>query len=170
MRSMPPRKPMPSRKPKSRSHWGWWLFVLLVIAGLLVYFKFPQLLHLPWTQSGNAAVAAPSLDKICSANVGYQYSHPKQGYAPSLQDLGPEGAQFIDTPLATGEKSGYRFQYVAHPESSGLIEHYQVNARPRRYGADGKRSFYTDEDCDVHFTDDDRAATKKDPVLAPKKK
>ncbi len=164
MRSMPPRK------KQSRSHWGWWLFVLLVIAGLLVYFKFPQLLHLPFSQAPSSATTSVSLDKICSANVGYQYSHPKEGYAASLQELGPEGAQFIDTPLATGERSGYRFQYTARPESSGLIEHYQVNARPRHYGVDGKRSLYTDEDCDVHFTDEDRAATKKDPVLAPKKK
>jgi hypothetical protein len=160
---------MPPRKKQSSSHWGWWLFVLLVIAGLLVYFKYPQLLHLPWSQPSGSTQAAPALDKICSANVSFQYSHPKQGYAASLQELGPEGAQYVDRPLATGEKSGYRFQYVARPESSGLIEHYQVNARPQHYGVDGKRSYYSDEDCDVHYTDEDRAATRKDTVLTKKK-
>jgi hypothetical protein len=155
---------MPQRKNKSGSHWGWWLLVLLVIAGLLVYFKYPSLLYLPFTgeQSGTS-MNVWGLKAICSANVSYQYAHPKQGYAASLQELGPQGAQYIDMQLATGEKSGYRYQYTPKRAANGLIEGYAVSARP--LVKSGGRSYFSDDGCEIHWTGENRAATAADPKL-----
>jgi hypothetical protein len=169
MRTMALRDRAPRQRSKRRAHAWIWVLLALGVIGAAVYWYWPDIQYrylLP--RSGTAF--SSSLNTICAANVYYQYSHPRQGYASSLQELGPQGGNYFDSALASGEKSGYRYEYVARPEPSGRIEHYRVTARPMHYGSEGKRSYYTDEGCEVHWTDEDRAATALDPVLAESKK
>jgi hypothetical protein len=158
MRAMPERKRPPQRK-KSSYAWFWWLIVLAIVAGG-IYWYWPDLQRQLLARSGTKSVTG--LPAICAANVSYQYAHPKDGYARRLSQLGPAGGNYIDSALASGEKSGYHFEYTAHPEPSGTIEHYEVIARPLERG---NRSYYMDEDCEVHWTDQDRPATVHDPKL-----
>ena len=161
---MTERKPAPKqRKPKSRA-WVWWVLVI-VIAGGIAYVAWPNFRRAYFgAGSAGETMEVSSMRSICSANVSYEYAHPKQGYARTLADLGPKDGNYIDAVLATGEKSGYHYEYVSRPEASGIVEHYRVTARPRVHEA-GRRSFYMDESCEIHATKDDRAATVADPIL-----
>ncbi len=161
-------RPMPERKPKSgkkSSHWGRWVLLLIVIAALAL--AVPYLLKR--YQMGHAGEASfvGAMRTICTANVNFQYTHPKQGYARSLKELAD--AAYIDQALGSGEKSGYRFQYVAGKPGPNGIDDYHVSARPMRYGSgwmgDGITSLYSDDGCVIHYTREDRAATAKDPTL-----
>jgi hypothetical protein len=155
------------RKPgrRRKSHWGWWVIGILLVAGIAVV-AVPNFLRGYFGPgAGGETSFVSSIRTICTANVSYQYSHPKQGYARTLADLGPKDGNYIDAVLASGEKSGYRYEYVARPESSGIIEHYRVTARPEVYGKTGERSLYSDESCDIHTTKEDRAPTASDPPL-----
>ncbi len=160
-------RPMAERKAKRKSRWGWWLLVIVIIVVLVV--AVPNLFHKYLVPQPGEASHVSALRTICTANVQFQYTHPKQGYARSLKELGDEG--YIDKALASGEKSGYRFEYVAgKPDKDGLIEEYHITARPLRYGtgwnATGKNSIYSDESCDMHINREDRAPTKNDPPLS----
>lgn len=96
---------------------------------------------------------ASSLRAINTSEVSYSATFPKQGYSPSLQALGdggncptpptPEAACLIDSTLASGVKSGYRYIYRT-PSGQLPVAHYTVNADPVNDRA-GRRHFFTDE-------------------------
>lgn len=160
---MTERKPAPKqRKPKSRA-WVWWVLAIAIVGGI-GYWAWPRYLRGYLVHSSGETMEIGSMRTICTANVAYEYGHPKQGYARTLADLGPKDGNYIDAALASGEKSGYRYEYVSRPEPSGIIEHYRVTARPRVHEA-GQRSFYMDENCEIRWTREDRAATAADPKL-----
>jgi hypothetical protein len=156
------KRPPRQRGKKSRA-WLGWVLVIAALAGA-GYWYWPRFKE-RYSYPAGGPMEAVGLNAICSANVSYQYMHPKQGYAKTLQELGPKGGNYIDSPLASGQKGGYRFEYLAQVGPEGRIEEYRVTARPLRYGEDGKTSYYSDENCVVHFTREDRAATAADPPL-----
>jgi hypothetical protein len=147
--------------PKGEHKFLWWtvgISIVLIIGAIAI----PNLLHKYYVRSAADAPFVSSLRTICTANVSYEYGHPKQGYAKALADLGPKDGNFIDAALASGVKSGYRFEYTAKPGANGLIEQYRVTARPQERGG---RSAYMDDSCEIHTTMEDRAATAADPKL-----
>jgi hypothetical protein len=88
------------------------------------------------------------------ANRAYAKDHPHEGYARRLTDFAwhsanptqraPEWA--IDSELANGEKSKYRFTYRAGSSSSdGKVESYSIEADPLNQGRTGRRHFFVDE-------------------------
>jgi len=141
----------------------WWVLGILLVVGVALV-AAPNLLHRYFVQSASETMEVSAMRAICSANVSYEYGHPKQGYARKLEDLGPKDGNYIDAILASGEKSGYKYEYIARPEASGIIERYRVTARPRNHEK-GQRSFFSDESCDIHTTEEDRPATAADPKL-----
>jgi type IV pilus assembly protein PilA len=84
--------------------------------------------------------------------VQLQYMSQFGQYADTLTQLGPpengvpdkHAAKLIPPSLASGEKNGYVFTMVR--TASG----FSVNASPKSYPGDGRRTFFIDEDGTVH--------------------
>jgi len=122
--------------------------ILLIIAAIAI----PNLMRSRISSHESSPVG--SLRTINTAEVTYYSEYPTRGYSATLAQLGspapgvqpgPEAAGFIDSVLASGQKSGYRFTYVAGPAGEqGLIVAYTVRADPVTPGS-GERSFFTDE-------------------------
>ncbi len=144
------------------------LFVLIIPLAIAI----PGLLRSPI--SANQASAVGSLRTINTAEITYADTY-KAGYSPTLAALGPppgdaqpsaSAASLIDSVLAGGVKSGYRFTYVpGPPDKTGHIKTYTVVARPVEYGKRGRMSFFTDESGVIRKTDEDRLASAKDPPI-----
>ena len=116
---------------------------ILIIAAIAI----PNLLRS--RMAANEASAVGSLRTINTAAVTYDATYPKSGYPPSLKSLGTNGApssesaDLIDSVLASGSKSGYRFVFTGDgniPSTS-----YSVVATPITIGTTGQRSFFTDQ-------------------------
>jgi hypothetical protein len=84
------------------------------------------------------------------------YAAAQGGRFPaSLEALGDRARQ----PAQRARSEGYAVTYSA-AETPGGATHYQLMARPERYGF---RSFYLDESGVLRWTREDRAATGNDP-------
>jgi serine/threonine protein kinase len=98
---------------------------------------------------GNVRVIATAFTTYCST-----YNYPPA----SLADLG--STKLINSDLASGQTSGYRFSFYA----SSCEAHF-ILARPLIWGSTGSLSVYLDETGAVHTTRENRPATTVDPVL-----
>jgi len=89
--------------------------------------------------------AIKAIQTIHAAQVKYKSQYGR--YATSLAELGPPpsgaptaaAADLIDSYLARGEKSGYKF-FLA-----GSTDGYTINANPMKFGVSGSRTFYSDQ-------------------------
>jgi hypothetical protein len=117
---------------------------------LLLAVSVPNLLRS--RMASNEASAVGSLRTLNTAAVTYlgTYGH----YPPSLKSFGPsanskateEAADLVDSFLAGGLKSGYRFTYLtALAESRNSRGGYTITADPVAPGTGGIRHFSTDE-------------------------
>jgi hypothetical protein len=62
-------------------------------------------------------------------------------------------ADLIDSVLAGGVKSGYRFAYVpVASDPAGNVLSYTVTATPVAPGSSGQRSFFTDQSGTIRST------------------
>jgi len=109
---------------------GIWFFALII-----------DLLPRPYPPPNHGASTAGTLRTINTAAITYssQYGH---GFPLRLSFLAPpkserredtndHAACLIDEILASGNKSGYRFYYVAGPvDSKGMVQTYTVHADP----------------------------------------
>ena len=124
---------------------------------LLLAISVPNLLRS--RIAANEASAVGSLRTLNTAAVTYlgTYGH----YPPSLQSFGPpsngnpteDAADLVDSGLAEGLKSKYRFTYFAVPgvgrDSRGG---YIITADPVGPGTSGQRHFSTDETGIIRFS------------------
>jgi type IV pilus assembly protein PilA len=107
--------------------------------------------------------AIASLRSLNTAEIQYSSSFPK-GYACSLPELGgdpsagqatAQGAQLIPEDLATGTKSGYRFNIPECTKSTqggqSSVTHYMITAVPTAPGRPPMRGFCTDESGEIRF-------------------
>jgi type IV pilus assembly protein PilA len=81
---------------------------------------------------------------------------PVGAFAGKSQADGPanaSAADLIDSGLASGEKSGYRFTMAGN--QSG----YTISAVPVSYGNSGSRTFYSDQGMAIHENDGPEPAT-----------
>src|SRR5262249_34694268 len=91
--------------------------------------------------AANEASAVGSVRSISTALDTYTKEHPGEGYPEELSDLTP----YIDSTLATGQKSGYSFRYVpGGADFDGASKSYRVEATPVATQT-GVRLFSTDE-------------------------
>ncbi len=118
--------------------------VLLIIAAIAIPSLFQARLN------ANEASAVQSMRSLNTACATYTSTYGK-GYPGLLTDLGPassaspNGADLIDSILASGIKSGYTFTYTAGPrDAGGVIHSYTITGEPIKRGATGQRGFYTD--------------------------
>jgi len=132
---------------------------VLIIAAIAI----PNLLRARMAANESAAVA--SVRTINTAEISYQSEYPSAGFTCELAALGGSGssaptaehAQLIDSVLASGQKSGYRFalENCVNTES----EHkYQVVAYPALRNSTGVRTFCSDESGVIKVGEGESAA------------
>ncbi len=143
----------------------------MVLIALIAAVAIPNLLHL--RRSANEASTAATVRTINTACITYSVTYPKKGFPASLEVLGSaqdgrpaseDAAALIDQQLASGEKNGYAFVYIAGPPNAdGLITSYTVRADPVNEEA-GNRHYFTDESGIVRVEDDAPATVKSPPL------
>jgi prepilin-type N-terminal cleavage/methylation domain-containing protein len=118
--------------------------IILIIAAIAI----PNLVHSK--MSANEASAVGSLRTLDTAAI--TYSTVYGGYPHQLSDLGPgspavsTAADLVDSVLASGTKSGYKFIYtVGATDANGNVLTYGIAAQPVSVGSTGQRFFYTDQ-------------------------
>jgi len=102
------------------------------------------------------------------------YSNSYGGFPHNLSDLGPgsggtaataTSADLIDSVLAKGVKSGYKFTYAAvATDSSSNVQSYSITATPVAPGSSGQRSFFTDQSGTIRNTASGTADSTSAPI------
>jgi hypothetical protein len=143
---------------------------LLLMAGWIVPVNWAQApasgqAMIPRAEAEERA-AVSNIRTLNTALVMYHAEEPAKGYAATLKELGPEGKGYIEKTLASGTKSGYKFDYRPESVPAGTpVNHYTIVARPVQLLAAGEKSFFTDETGAIRFTTEDRAAKPTDPPI-----
>jgi len=74
-------------------------------------------------------------------------------------------ADLIDSVLASGVKSGYKFAYAAvATDPAGNVLTYTVTATPVAAGSTGQRSFFTDQSGTIRNTANGTADSSSAPI------
>jgi prepilin-type N-terminal cleavage/methylation domain-containing protein len=128
--------------------------IILIIASIAI----PNLLRA--RIAANEASAVASIRTVNTAMISYNSSYPTVGFASSLSTLGgtctgttvptSTSACLIDSTLAGGTKSGYKF--VATGASSTPAGTYFAYANPVTSNSTGVRSFCSVQDAVVRVT------------------
>jgi len=129
--------------------------IILIIAAIAI----PNLLRAK--MAANEASAVGSLRTINTAAVAYSATYDV-GFPANLANLGPGSpavcatADLIDSVLAAGTKSGYKFTYTAlgvTTTAAGCTgdSQFVTNAVPVSLGSTGQRSFCSTESGVIRF-------------------
>lgn len=113
--------------------------IMLIVAAIAI----PNLLRARMAANESSAVA--TVRTITTAQISYWGEHPETGYACSLSTLSE--AQKIDNTLASGQRSGYRFEITGCEAEiqGGATTKYKLVAYPITANQTGLRSFCSDE-------------------------
>jgi prepilin-type N-terminal cleavage/methylation domain-containing protein len=140
--------------------------IILIIAAIAI----PNLMRSKIQANETAAVGA--LKALTESAL--LYSNTYGGFPHALSDLGPAAggtapsstsADLIDSVLASGIKSGYRFTYMAGTiDPGGNVLSYTVTATPVVQGSTGQRSFYTDQSGTIRNTTNGTADSTSPPI------
>ena len=125
--------------------------IILIIAAIAI----PNLLRARIAANESSAVA--SLRTLNTAQISYNSSYPTVGFATSLAALsgtscappGSAGACIIDTQLASGTKSGYKFTLSGTAGTPNGT--YQVRADPQNPNQTGVRYFCSFADAVIRY-------------------
>lgn len=143
--------------------------IILIIAAIAI----PNLVRNKIQANETAAVGA--LRALTESAL--LYSNTYGGFPHALSDMGPgasgtsassassASADLIDSVLASGVKSGYRFTYVAGTtDPSGNVLTYSITASPVAPGSSGQRSFFTDQSGTIRNTASGTADSNSTPL------
>jgi type IV pilus assembly protein PilA len=140
--------------------------IILIIAAIAI----PNLMRNKIQANETAAVGA--LRALTESAL--LYSNTYGGFPHVLSDMGPgasgtaassASADLIDSVLASGVKSGYRFTYVAGTtDPSGNVLTYSITATPVAPGSSGQRSFFTDQSGTIRNTASGTADSNSAPL------
>jgi type IV pilus assembly protein PilA len=145
--------------------------LLVVVAVILIIAAIAIPNFIQSKERANESAAVQNLRTITTANVIYSTTY-SDGYSPNLADLGGNAttisqtsAELIDTILATGQKSGYSFQYaVTTTDTLGNPTGYTANADPITQNITGMRHFYTDQTMVIRENDTVPASSTDNPI------
>lgn len=124
------------------------LIIAVVLILVLAAIAIPSFMRS--RMSANEAAAVASLRALTAACTAYSTTWG-QGFPVKLANLRPgtpatsSAADLIDSVLAAGTKSGYKFVYVSGAPTSGKIVSYTINANPIKVNTTGTRYFFTDQ-------------------------
>jgi len=140
--------------------------IILIIAAIAI----PNLMHSKMT--ANEAAAVEALRTLNSTAVMYSMTYG--GFPHALSNLGPTSgspnpssasADLIDSVMATGVKSGYRFNFaVVSSDPAGNVLSYTISATPLVPGTTGQRSFFTDQSGTIRATTSGTADSSSPPI------
>jgi type IV pilus assembly protein PilA len=140
--------------------------IILIIAAIAI----PNLMRSKIQANETAAVGA--LRTLGEGTLLYSNSYG--GYPHALSDLGPASggtnatsasADLIDSVLATGVKSGYKFSYtIVSADPSGNVVSFSITATPVAPGSSGQRSFYLDQSGTIRGTNNGTADSSSTPI------
>jgi type IV pilus assembly protein PilA len=112
-------------------------------------------------RAANEGAAIVSLRKLHSAEMAHYTMQRKYG---NLTDLMQKG--LIDSKLASGDRSGYRFTIEILNDRGDGWPGFTVVGVPREYDSTGRRSFFVDQTGVIRAADSrGLEATKYDPPL-----
>ena len=140
--------------------------IILIIAAIAI----PNLMRSKMT--ANEAAAVEALRTLNSTAL--MYSTTYGGFPHAISDLGPAGgspnpsssaADLVDSVLATGIKSGYKFTYsVVATDPAGNVLSYAIAASPVTLGTTGQRSFFTDQSGTIRASANGVADASSTPI------
>ena len=146
------------------------LLIVVTIIMIIAAIAIPNLIRNKIQANETAAVA--SLRTLNEAVL--LYSNTYGGFPHQLSDLGPisggaapssAAADIIDSVLASGVKSGYKFGYTAAAsDPSGNVLNYSVTATPVTPGTTGQRAFYTDQSGTIRASLNGAADSSSSPI------
>jgi type IV pilus assembly protein PilA len=141
-----------NRRQKNRE--GFSLIELLIVVTIILIIAaiaIPNLMRSKMT--ANEAAAVEALRTLTETMVMYSMSYG--GFPHAISDLGPAAgsstpsstaADLVDSVMATGIKSGYKFTYaVVSADNAGNVLSYTITATPVTPGTTGQRTFFTDQ-------------------------
>ena len=152
---------------------GFSLIELLIVVTIILIISaiaIPNLMKSKMSANETAAIGA--LKALTESAV--MYSNSYGGFPHSISNLGPSGggpnssstaADLIDSGLATGIKSGYKFTFtVVATDAAGNVVNYAITAVPVTPGSTGQRSFYTDESGTIRVSPSGTADSSSPPI------
>lgn len=140
--------------------------IILIIAAIAI----PNLMRSK--MQANEAAAVETLKTLDTSVI--MYSTTYGGFPHGLSDMGPASgstnatstaADLIDSVLASGVKSGYKFTYtVGTTDPAGNVQSYSITASPVTPGTTGQRSFFTDQSGTIRSTTAGTADSSSTPI------
>jgi type IV pilus assembly protein PilA len=151
---------------------GFSLIELLIVVAIILIIAAIAIPNLLKSRiAANQASAVGSLRTINSVEIIYSTTY-NTGFSPTLAALGPPAsgnasataAGLIDSVLASGTKTGYRFVYSTAADTTGRYNTYTVSANPLTVGTTGMNYYFTYETGVIRQARD-RPANKDSPPL-----
>jgi len=146
------------------------LLIVVTIIMIIAAIAIPSLVRS--RAQANETSAVGSLKALNEAVL--LYSNTYGGFPHQLSDLGPisgggaptsSAADLIDSVLASGVKSGFKFTYTAAAtDPAGNVLGYSVTATPVVLGTSGQRSFYTDQSGTIRASPSGAADSSSSPI------
>jgi len=144
--------------------------LLIVVAIILVIAAIAIPNFIRARISANEASAVSSMHAITTSEIGYSTAYPDIGFSKALADLEfapggsctPTAACFLDSSLASGSKSGYKFTYA--PDGNTPALGYTANGDPQMSGLSGQTSYFADQSNVIRYNPT-QPATINDPPL-----
>jgi type IV pilus assembly protein PilA len=140
--------------------------IILIIAAIAI----PKVLSAKI--QANEAAAVVTLHTL-NANA-LMYSNSYGTFPHAISDLGPAAtgtppssgaADLIDSSLASGIKSGYKFTFkVVATDPAGNVDSYTISATPVTPGSTGQRAFFTDLSDTVRASQSGVADSSSPPI------
>jgi type IV pilus assembly protein PilA len=158
---------------RNRKRKGFSLIELLIVVTIILIIAaiaIPNLVRNKIQANETAAVGAM---RTLNESV-LLYLNTYGGFPHALSDMGPgsggpgatsASADLIDSVLASGVKSGYRFTYAAvATDPAGNVLSYTITATPVVPGSSGQRSFFTDQSGTIRSTASGTADSTSTPL------
>ena len=124
------------------------IMIVVAIIVLLAAIAIPNLLRARLSANESTAIAA--MRTLSTAMETFRAAQSPPAYPAALTDLNATNPPYIDSVLASGNKSGYTFTYGS--ANSGNT--YTVSAAPQTANVTGVRSFYVDQSGVVRVGND----------------
>lgn len=159
------------RNPNKRK--GFSLIELLIVVTIILIIATIAIPNLSKSKiQANETSAVGSMKALNETAI--LYSNTYGGFPHSLSDLGPAAggtaassaaADLLDSVLAGGVKSGYRFTYSPiATDPAGNVLSYTVTATPVSPGTTGQRSFFTDQSGTIRSSSNGIADASSTPL------
>ena len=157
----------------NRRQRGFSLIELLIVVTIILIISaiaIPKLTRSKMSANETAAVGA--LKALTESAV--MYSNSYGGFPHAISNLGPSSgspvsssaaADLIDSTLAAGVKSGYKFTFtVVAADPAGNVVSYSITAVPVTPGSTGQKSFYTDQTGTIRVSNSGTADSSSPPI------